>query len=325
MTGTWILSILTTLAVGLGYRASINLSLSRLQKDDLTCYFLAKSGIMKTRAVLQDDSQREKIMDHIRIAEEAQACQTIFENMEIIPDSKNAFTTRVSDEEAKININSASGDLISILLQKSGVSKTNAMILSEYICSWRGDENMSEIEMDTFKNFKKSPFQTTQELMLIFDHFYKNTDSDNYPVLTNELYEKIKDLVTVYPADENIKTNINTVSSRALEALIESSIARLKKAGTSTQADPTILLNKIIEYRGEREFEDTNLDKALHLSEQLESDFIKITNEIKNLIGTTSQNFRIESVGKAAHTAATYRIESVFNLKDEKTLYWHEN
>jgi len=55
MIAMWVMAILVIFTLGLGHRASINLRLAKYQKDRLKAAYLAKAGISKAIAILQED------------------------------------------------------------------------------------------------------------------------------------------------------------------------------------------------------------------------------------------------------------------------------
>lgn len=315
MVSMWVLAMLVIFAIGLGRRASLNLKLSRLQRDGLRARFAAEAGIKKAIANLKNDQNNYDSLDESWNA-----------NQKISFGSGESFTLQIADEERKININTASQELINAMLKESGADEEKASRIAEYICIWRGDNNPSfDTEAEIYNISRKSYFKSVEELMIILDYFYQGIDNENYRKQAKELYENIKGLITVFPAEDKSKVNINTVNPKALELMIKTSITGLEATGDTINADPANLLNRILEYRRNNVFRDTALENSLDLSGPDESDFKKIITALKDSIDIESQNFRVTSTGEIKGTGVRSNIECVFDRKNEKKLYWHEN
>lgn len=326
MVSMWVLAILATFAVGIAYRASVNLKLGRLQRDSARSYFLATAGIERAKVELKNDlNSHDSLLEPWSTGKDA-AENPLFEDIGISTESGGTFTVRIIDEERKININTAPDILINTLLQESGIDEANASAITGYIRLWRGDNSaMPETDTETYNNFKRSPFNNCEELRIPLEYFYRDAGSGDYRARSEELYGKLRGLVTVYPATGTAKTNINTASPEALGILIKSAAAKLNNAGASVSADPAALVNMILEYRRDNIFSDINLAGPLDLSGPAGSDLIKIINQLKELIGTESQNFRIISAGKITGSGASRAIECVFNRRERKIIHWHES
>lgn len=316
MISMWVLAMLVVSAAGLAHRASLNLKLSRLQRDSLRARLLARAEIKKAMAQLSEDRNDYDWLNEIWNA----ARETNF-------GSAGTFTLKITDEERKININTASLTLISSLLRESGINEQDALAIAEFIRIWRGDNALPPgPKADTDKLFKKSAFNAGEELVIVLEYFYQNSGAADYRAKAVELYEKIKDLVTVFPAGGSAgKVNINTVIPKALELLIKSGIADLEDAGIEINADAGDLLNKILEYRREKPFGDIGIENSLDIGGPAESDFRTIIAGLKPLIDIKSQNFAITCANASANTGARPNIECVFNRESGKILYWHEN
>lgn len=148
----WILVILTVLAVTIGHRVSLALRLSRYQRDSLKAYSLAKGGINLAIAVLEEDGKKDTqgAPGYDAPDEPWADNEQKFKNISLGSD-KDEFATvyyvdkaggreeikyGVTDEERKININTADKDLLKALLGECGVA--NPEDLAKNILFWRG-------------------------------------------------------------------------------------------------------------------------------------------------------------------------------------------
>ncbi len=290
------------------------------------------------RVELKKDQNNYDALDETWSTGRDSAGKALFENMEIEPVSRGTFTIKylfdgqqdkylcMQDEERKINLNAASRDLINTLLKECSVPEAEAGEIAKYICVWRGDKNPDlNPQADIYKAFKKSPFNNAEELIIILEYFYQNAGNSDYRREAKDLYVTLRDLITVYPVAAGAKVNINTASQKTIAILINSGINRLRQSGEVINATASALLNKILEYRQANVFKDADIEKSLILSGPDETDFRKIINELKGHIATESHNFRISSSGNIKNSATNYRIDCVFDRRNDKFVYWHQN
>ncbi len=137
------------------------------------------------------------------------------------------------DEERRINLNTAPKELLKTLLIEAGLQEEYASQVSDYIRIWRGDNDPVLLPaMESAKNFKRSEFVNQDELQIILEFFYQNRGDDDYRLKARQLYEKLKDLIAVYPAaKDGMKININTVEPQVLRILINTSVLNLRQKG----------------------------------------------------------------------------------------------
>lgn len=337
----WILAILAILAIGLGNRASFTLRLSRYQMEKLQAHCLAKAGIQKAIAELLNDQNGYDSFNETWSTGRDSTDRMIFENVEINERSGDTFNVKylydkeknkylcMLDEERRINLNTAPKELLKTLLIEAGLQEEYASQVSDYIRIWRGDNDPVLLPaMESAKNFKRSEFVNQDELQIILEFFYQNRGDDDYRLKARQLYEKLKDLIAVYPAGkERMKININTVEPQVLRILINTSVLNLRQKGETVNIDPALLSNMIMEYRQNNIFLNTELEAALGIvgSGPGASELLKVINELKKWADVKSHNFRIISTGKTAANNTTYSIECIFNRDNGIFVYWHEN
>lgn len=253
MVSLWVLVILAMLVVSIGHRVSMSLRLSRYHRDSLIAFCLAKTEI--NRAIIEILNNRT-------------------------PDT-------VTDEESKININTAPRGLLIELLNK--VKADNPSVIANNICAWRGDLEAGVVDyQDLGYSNKGNKFLRAEELVLVKG-------------VTLEICNSLKKLVTVYGLG---KININTAPAEVLEILA----AYCVKQGADLNF-PTDLSAKIIMLRGQGEVFETLADLKMEFT-QGQSDILN------NLVGTESTCFYIVSDGK---------IKVVFDRSSKKIIYWYES
>lgn len=340
MISLWILAILVVFAIGLGHRASINLKLARYQRDRLKAYYLAKAGICKAIVELEKDQNGYDTLGETWSTGRDLTGKTLFENVEIEAGSGETFTVKylydkdkkiylcMADEERKININSASPELLVTLLEECNLEETQAQEIANLIRVWRGDEDpLLNTDADAYKDFKKSPFSHPEELILVLEYFYQSKGDKDYGNSAKEIYPGIKDLIAAYYLGGNEKVNINTASREVLEILINTCFEKLKTRGVGVE-NPEGLLTSIMAFRDSENgfFTDLNLDSKLTGLTELQKNIINdSTDGLKNIICIQSNYFRIIADGKISLSKAASYINCVFNRNMKKIVWWHEN
>ncbi|NQU73136.1 MAG: general secretion pathway protein GspK, partial [Candidatus Omnitrophica bacterium] len=217
----WILAILALLAVGIGFRASLELRLLGYQMNNLKVYEIAKAGVIKAITELEkdettdtdtiwecgialkpDETQEEKFKD-IRIGD------GYFEVSYVNEAGDKIYG--IEDVRAKININTASGDV----LQRLSPEITEDIAAN--IRAWRGDEEGIEAADYSDKPYscKNALFDVVGELLLVKDV----TSEIFYGTPEGETEAAINNLITTYDPSGEFKININTAGRRVLESL----------------------------------------------------------------------------------------------------------
>lgn len=336
---SWVLLILVVLAIGLGHRSSIALRLCVYQRDSLKAFYLAKAGINQAIQQLKEDAVVSPSCNSLKsiwsTGVDPLTNKSLFENVEIKEGSGEKFTVYylyddkkylcMEDEERKININKAIieplGQLIlTRLFDFAGVMDADA--LKNLVIKWI-DPAINNTDEDPGQIFKNSDLNATQELLSILEFFYK--DESNFSLKAKEIYEKIKDLITVY-GDGRI--NINTVSEKTLEILINACIDECISNGVVTvRPDSGNLVNLISTIRRDNPFENSPaLINALTSTNNLSSEEKNVLNKLIELITFKSNNFRINSTGEITGKSVSKTITCVFSRYPEnKIIYWHEN
>ncbi|MCM8790027.1 MAG: hypothetical protein NC916_03310, partial [Candidatus Omnitrophica bacterium] len=133
----WILIILTILAIGIGHRVSMALRLSRSHRDKLKARYLTKVGINRLVVELDNDSNdfdalnedwanNEKLFSKILASDNqnefAQVSYTVIEGK----DKRVIYGVR--DEERKININTATKEVLISLFEEQGINNATEKV-----------------------------------------------------------------------------------------------------------------------------------------------------------------------------------------------------
>ncbi len=304
----WILAILGMLAVSTGHRVSLALRLSRYQKDRLNSIYLAKAGVNVAIVELKnDDPAVDSLIDKWADNEEKF-------NKILVGDNQNEFASvsQIIDEERKININTAPLELLTELLDYAGAA--DPQDLANNICAWRGDVGASIPDYQPLEyNNKGNKFSNIEELMLVKD-------------FTEDEFNAVKNLISVYPHDGDCKINVNTAPRVVLEILMNTYVKKLQQRNIPIE-NPDGLLDAMIEFRDKGGiFTDVNLEAGLEqLSDQQKNILSDPVDGLKSKICVNSNYFRIFSQGNLSNSKLTHGIECVFDRSNNQVIYWHEN
>lgn len=277
----WVLAILTVLIVGIGRRVSLALRLSRYQKERIKSLYMAKAALNIAISGINKD------------------------------ENEFAKDTAVTEEEGKININTAAEELLVELLDKMG--SVNSWELANNICAWRGDigKTIPDYQFLGYVN-KGKEFSNIEELMLV-----KGINLD--------IYNSLKGLITVYPQEGEFKININAAPRVALELLVNTYVKKLQERNIPVD-DPAGLLEAIIDFRDNGgTFSDSNIESSFEkLSDEQKNILNDPVDGLKNKICVKSNYFRIISEGNITTSKIKQKIDCVYNRADHKVIYWHE-
>lgn len=219
----WILSILSLLAVGIGFRASLELRLLAYQMNNLKVYEIAKAGVIKAIAELEkdettdtdtiwecgialkpDETQEDKFKD-IKIGD------GYFEVSYVNEEGDKIYG--IEDVRAKININTAPDHVL------QGLSPEITEDIAANIRAWRGNEEGIETTNRDYSDkpysCKNAPFDVVDELLLVKDF----GSEIFYGAPGGEHDAAIKNLVTAHDPSGEFKININTAGQKVLESL----------------------------------------------------------------------------------------------------------
>lgn len=278
----WILAILSILAIGIAFRISLEMRLNRYYIDRLKALYLAKAGFVKAQELLSKD---KNIYDSIYECGVALSGETnpedIFMNIKL---GEGAFSIvykeeglnypGISDEERRVNINTASKEVLEKL---PGITAEAA----SSIIDWRdkddttlpnGAENSYYQTLEHPYICKNGDFSAQEELLLVKG-------------VNLSIFDSIKDYITVYGDG---KFNVNTAPRPVLIAF----------GMTDALAD------RIIEFRNgpdgrsgtkdDNIFLDTDIELALP---GLSLEEAAIIGNLKNSFTIKSNYFKIESTG----------------------------
>lgn len=330
ITTLWIVAIISLLALGVGFRSSLDVRLSKYNLDKLRASYLARAGILKAQeSILSDASFYDSLYQCGFTLSGQEVPKDLFGNdpeqlekgdfsvhytYQDIADQKYLIYGPL-DEERKVNINlsktapAVKSEYVRIL---KGLSPLMTEDVISAIIDWQDSDSAGDAEEDYYAfleypyQCKNDDFSVVEELLLVKG-------------MTNELYEDIKEYITTY---SNGKININTASEIVINALIN-----------DQQNTYTVFIEKVLQHRrGPDEVLGTADDGIflntgdLRLLAQ-ESEEEQRINSLTGFLTFKSSNYRI--ISHADYDKVQREIECVF-YKDPaqstlKVKYYHEH
>ncbi|MBL7085415.1 MAG: general secretion pathway protein GspK [Candidatus Omnitrophica bacterium] len=301
---------MSILAVGLGSKVSQDINVASYFQNKPQAQYLAEAAIKRAQAILEDDTNTFDSLNEFWVTGRyADDGESVFDKAEL---GNGVYSIGMVDEDRKVNINTASQDILEKLFRIAGeLEVDDAHIIASSIIDWRdtdsnalegGAEDSFYKQLEISYECKDGNFQVLEELLLVRR-------------MTNDIFLKVKDFITVYG---DRKVNINTAPRLVLRAL-----------GMSE-----VLVDKIIFYRrGDDGIEGTQDDNVLKNSANIANDLksgVGLTEEELNkiveltstgLLTLSSKNFTINAEGKISR-----RREKIVCIVDkEKGIkHWRE-
>ena len=319
----WSLCLLSIFAIGLGSKVTQGINLASYFQNKPQARYLAEAAIKRAQIILKNDTNSFDSLNEFwstgrysdneeSVFKEVELGNGVYSIVRTTPDTESPAQYGMIDEERKININTASQDVLERLFCRAGeIGIDDAHIVASSIIDWRDtDGNPSEAGAeDNFYKHLERPyeckdinFQVLEELLLVRG-------------MTDDAFLKIKDFVTIFGDG---KVNINTAGQQVLYAL-----------GMNDA-----LVDKIILYRnGKDGIEATTDDNVL-------KDPVDIANDLKTgaglnqeelnkiveltsggLITVSSKSFFVNAEGKVGRRKE--RIVCIVD-RDKHIKYWRE-
>ncbi|MFH1360894.1 MAG: hypothetical protein ABIJ41_07705 [Candidatus Omnitrophota bacterium] len=263
----WLLVILTTLAVGLGRRTSIDLALTKHALGRTKSYYTAFGGLIYAMSQISEDKKdpiTSKFDTLYQCAVTLQENQTMDELFKDIPLGEGSFSVYFTvqdqdakdmlihyglrDEDSKININATTQQnhkVLRELIKLLGVDQDAALTITYSIIDWKdqdtqpkesyyGAEDEYYLGLQEPYKAKNAPLESLEELLLIKG-------------MTPGLYAQLEDFLTIYPkATTGLKVNVHTASQTVLRALFRSVVG---PATNTIEDDADSLAAKIVMFR----------------------------------------------------------------------------
>ncbi|HPB32422.1 MAG TPA: type II secretion system protein GspK, partial [Candidatus Sumerlaeota bacterium] len=142
----WMVTVLSLIAYSLAYEMRLEVRLTKLKKDNLLAYQLAKAGVAKAVCDLKNDM----VIDRAEGSEEFDAEGDVwkfYEDKVNIPLGAGTFSVRIIDEESLLNLNSISPFVMEKLalyfLGDGEDAEENALKIAQAVQDWRDADDTS--------------------------------------------------------------------------------------------------------------------------------------------------------------------------------------
>ena len=357
ITALWIIAILAIFAVSVGRRSAISLKLTSYNTDRLKASFLARAGILRglteksleyktagsaaIDALSQSWANNKELFESRKFGDGDYTLSYLYPERERSPEA-NPVLYGLMDEQSRININYCSKETMANLLESFDVDNDEAEEIAAAIVDWRDEDNdLTASENGVFYgaedayymglepsyHCKNLPFDIIYELFLVRG-------------ITREVFEKIKDHITVYGEG---RVNINTAGERVLNALcteafpnLGSKIARYRQGNDETigtRDDRWFCFGPYVIERGQEGLvEIKNLQDAQWYA-NIYSIATEEYNRIKELMVGEEPQFCVSSKAYRAMASANVKkvkvnIETVYSFEEEdeppKVKFWYQ-
>ncbi len=242
----WVIMFLTIMALSLGQRVRVGLAFVDGHSGEVKAKALAWAGVAGAVERVRDSGpgQRDTLYACGLRVPEGQTPQTLFRHVglgegtfDVAYTQDGKISDGIQDEERKINLNALNAQeekVLYSLVQLSGLNADQADVFSDGI----------------FHRLTSGRLESLEEILLI-------------PGVSKDMYEKVKDVLSVYPkAAFVLKVNLNTASRRVIGALAR---AQLEEHLSVEDADH--LTDKMLAFRaGDDGQEGTPDDKPIEFS-----------------------------------------------------------
>jgi len=338
----WILVILTVLTVSLGRNTHVELSLVKHAIGKMKSKYIARAGFVYALERIREDSADAEAAKQdtlyqcgVRLRDE-ESPQEAFGDVVVgdghfdvgyFPGGEEGKKIYYgpADEERRININvltSQNYNVLAALIVVLGFDEETAKTVSSAVLDWKDEddspaETIYGAENDYYGSLakpykcKNRPFDSVEELLLVRG-------------MTPEIYDALKDHVTVFPRQGILRVNFDTAPAAVLTALARAMSEKLPDVALS---DASALVDKILRYRpGEDGVLLTRDDRPVDLNEMsfnaTERNLFLAMSQFRTY---TSDYLRVRVRGTEKSRGAQTVIEAVVYRHDLSTLSWHRN
>ncbi len=317
----WSISLLTTMAVMLGFQVRQKLILVKRLDERDKVRLICEAGVRKAISQLISEPEAKYTSLNQKWSNNPDAFKEVAvgEGSFSVTCETSSGETRsgLVDEEGKININKASAPVMARLFNFLGLDESEAGDLASAIVDWRG--NSGQVSSpdgggggDSYYRLLPAPyeaknahFQAMDELLLV-----KGVDEN--------IFQKIRKYITIYGDG---RVNINTATRPVLMAV-----------GYSGN-----IADRIIAFRnGKDALEATADDNFFEATSDIASKISGTANfsqaeqaminniDSDGLVGIYSDNFTVAVQAKLERSKFVDEVVSVINRNGE-ILYWHES
>jgi general secretion pathway protein K len=319
-----VIAVLMILVTDLIYFTEIDTEISSNTRDELKAKYIAKSGVHVAAGTLKERPLEELAQVTSAMSGQTQNPDGFWEiNVPFFPVGDGSVSVTVTDERAKVNLNSLVNSRTDIVDQQVltelrelfrflNVDNTKSDRFISSLINWldapiegaQNDQDPAGANGDFYAHLKNpykikdGPLDTVEEIRMIDG-------------MDDDFYNKIKDYVTVYPSDKkiNFSTAPRVVLMAAIKAASVSAIARQGNSSANEIDDDTAgqIADQIIEARKDTPIIDQR--KIREIVKEVAPDATISAGIIGvSLNGGESETFTVRSVGSLGEVTPTQRI-----------------
>ncbi len=212
----WVLMLLTVIVGEFCYAMRTRVNITRNFKESTEAYYIAVAGLNKAI----EQMIRQEIVPPKRVSVDPKTGEPL-EGVEETPVWRTGtdlppmdfgggtFRVRMRNESGRVNINQANDVMLKTLLEGFDLDPSEKSVIVDSIQDWRdtdrnhrlnGAEDDYYQSLDTPYACKDAPFDTPEELFFVRG-------------ITREIYNRLKDRVTVFPKESTLAEK--TLGSRS--------------------------------------------------------------------------------------------------------------
>ena len=221
------------------------------------------------------------------------------------------FSYTLEDEERRLNVNALTFENVNMavsLLETLGVEQNTAQTIAFSLIDWKdaddvlsdplyGAEDEYYLGLDETLKCKNASLDSLEELLLVKG-------------MTPEILKTIRPYVTIFPKQGFLTVNINTASKEVLRAVAGSVKGSLTN---TTEEDADSLVDKMLEYRNEEDFEGHREDWFSQFQQQLNPKEQAIFLTLNRYWTFKSNYFDIKSQGIAGARKVRVDLEAMID------------
>ncbi|MBU0469598.1 MAG: general secretion pathway protein GspK [Candidatus Omnitrophica bacterium] len=341
----WMLVILTVLSVSLGRNTNIELALTKHAIAQAKAKYYAFAGIEFSKNLIRLDSKDKQSLS----SDNLYSCavpnlsgispEGLFKRNEMgsgyfsvrheVDDDHSQEHSRqyygLSDEDGRININALDKNTVSILRELivlKGLDRDVANTVAFSAVDWvdsdtivfdesYGAEDDHYSSLDKPYHCKNLSLDSKEEMLLIRG-------------MTPEIFNEIKDNITIFPKNGRLLVNFDTASAEVLLSIARS------VAGGSTNAelsDADSAVEKLIAFRkGDDGLEATEDDKLYDLNKiSLNAKEKSVLMSISRYRSKRSDYINVNVVGVEKKNNIQSKINAVIYRNDLSLVYWNRS
>jgi general secretion pathway protein K len=218
----WVVMVLSLLISGFAFTMHVETQVASYARKELKAEMLARSGVEVARMQLIVGPQSPTAAGYDALNQDWATNQTLYVDHEL---GEGSYNVKVTDEESKIPINTATEAQLKHLMDLLGIDPSDGDVIVDSILDWIDTDDLTRVngaESDYYLSLsppyhaKNGPLDRVEELLLIRgvtpDLFYGAPATDTDPARPG-----LKDVFTTMSSGA---INVNTASAITLQTVL---------------------------------------------------------------------------------------------------------